>query len=62
MNQVYINFKFFMQVHCCVLSRVHGAVLSSGASEANHQVRKSTFQETLHVGIHQSVGIDEGIL
>ena len=40
-----------------VLSRVHGAVLSSGASEANHQVRKSTFQETLHVGIHQSVGM-----
>ena len=38
-----------------VLRTVNRAVLAAGAAEGNLQVRKAPLEETLYMGIHQSV-------
>src|SRR5215510_5036139 len=40
------------EVRCQLLGQVHGAVLSAGATEGNHQALKSAALIVAHAGIH----------
>ena len=55
MNQVHSHGIFRHQVLGEVLGAVGGTVLAASAAETDLQMRKTALQETLHMGIDQTI-------
>lgn len=51
--QFYTDTVFLMQMFSHLLCRIYRTVLSACASEADHQMCKTTFQITFYRSIHQ---------
>ena len=57
MYQVHLHAELLVQMFRQVLCRVHGAVLSAGAAEADRQIGEAAFHVALHGSVDKGVGM-----
>ncbi len=57
MYQVHLYAELLVQMFRQVLCRVHGAVLSAGAAEADRQIGEAAFHVALHGSVDKGVGM-----